>query len=239
MRTIAAIRVTIGVLACICAMTVMTACDKGGDGHGIPAVVTAKDTLSRDETYDAMFNLIVSGVYRDPDSRTTLKAIGDLCDEICKLPKEDALALLDRFVFKAINAKVPYEDYRLREVWFEQLFDVVYVAFTDAQSLQKESFEHWDVLFRFFAKCNCEITSVQESLPSTDSSCWKQSDLDKGRYLYGIKEKYKVWIHVIRDIYFAKLNDGLTGEQKADILRRFDELERYTLAPANFQGRNK
>ena len=239
MKTMAAISAFGAVAAFFCIMMITTSCGSGDNGREVATDIESDLALSRDAAYDDQFNRIVSGVYRDPDGRTTLKVIGDLCDEICKLPKEDSLALLDSFASKAINAQVSSEDFRLREVWFEQLFDVVYVAFNNAQYMQQDSFEHWDVLFSFFAKCNGEITSVQEGLPATDSSSWKQTDWDKGRYLYGIREKYKTWVRVMRDAYFPKLNGGLTKEQKSDILRRFNELERYTITPDNFPGRKK
>ena len=55
----------------------------------------------------------------------------------------------------------------------------------------------------------------------------------------GLKGDLKMWVRVIRDFHFPKLSEGLSEEQKADILRRFDELKKYTEMPPNFRGEKK
>ena len=41
-------------------------------------------------------------------------------------------------------------------------------------------------------------------------------------------------IRTMRRFHFPDLSEGLTEDQKADIHRRFDELQTYTLTPTNF-----
>jgi len=94
-------------------------------------------------------------------------------------------------------------------------------------------------MFSFFAKYTDEITSVEKSLPATDSKYWSWKDIEKGTYLCGIRGDFKTWVHVMRDFYFPELSNGLTEEQKADILRRFDELKKYMDTPPNFPGGKK
>ena len=59
----------------------------------------------------------------------------------------------------------------------------------------------------------------------------------KLKYLRGLKGNLGVWLHVMRDLKFPRLSQGLTEEQKSDILRRFDELQKYTAEPPDYAGR--
>ena len=55
-------------------------------------------------------------------------------------------------------------------------------------------------------------------------------------YLLGIKGNLKTWIRVIRDFHYPNLTKEFTEEQKADIMRRFKEVEKYTVTPPYFPG---
>ena len=71
------------------------------------------------------------------------------------------------------------------------------------------------------------------------SSLWKESTWKRGRYLHGIRCNLKIWIRVIRDFHYPNLTKEFTEEQQANIMRRFKEVEKYTVAPPYFpSGRN-
>ena len=232
---------------------VMTSC--GNDSRGnrndcdasespsnaFPAVEAARrpHVQTKEEEFAAKFRRFSVLRKEKSGNKSTWKLINELCNEICNLPKAQAVTLLDQFVDMAIGQPVTETDYLLRAAWFRQLFYVIHEAFCSAQYLQKESFGHWERLFSFFTKCTDEITSVEKTLPLTDSRFWGRKDKDRGRYLLGIRGDFKTWVHVMRDFYFPELSKGLTEEQKADILRRFDELKKYMVTPPNFPGGKK
>lgn len=182
---------------------------------------------TREERFRAEFKQLVVLKRSKKGEKSTWKIINELCNEICALPKSQAVPLLDEFVDMAISQPVTETDYNLRQAWFEQLFYVIHDAFCFAQGLQKESFEHWERLFSFFNKYTDEITVVEKTLLLTDSRLG--AGTNKRRYLRGIRDDLRRWVHVLRDFYFPELSEGLTEEQKADILRRFKEVEKFTV----------
>ena len=192
---------------------------------------------TQEERFMAEFKKLVVLKRTKKGEKSTWKIINELCNEICALPKFQAAPLLDKFVDMAISQPVTETDYNLRQSWFEQLFYVIHDAFCSAQYLQKGSFEHWERLFSFFKKYTDEITSVEKTLSLTDSRLG--AGTNRGRYLLGIRADLKQWVHVMRDFYFPELSKGLTEEQKANILRRFDELKKYMDTPPNFPGGRK
>lgn len=234
---------------------VVVACNNGSsscegkNGRDAPEsptnVVIAAETLeelhepTREERFLDEFKQLVVLKRTKVGEKSTQKVINELCNEICALPKAQALPLLDQFADMAISQPITETNYTLRTAWFGQLFYVIHDAFCFSQYLQQESFEHWDKLFNFFEKYTDEIASVQKSLPMTDSRFWGQKNWDRGRYLLGIQDDLKQWVHVMRDFYFPELSKGLTEAQKSDVLRRFDELKKYMVTPSNFPGGKK
>ncbi len=215
----------------------------GRDAHAPPTnVVIAVETLEKiheptqEERFFSEFKQLVVLKRTRTGEKSTQKIINELCNEICALPKDQALPLLDQFADMAISQPITETNYTLRTAWFGQLFYVIHDAFCFSQYLQQESFEHWDKLFNFFEKYTDEITSVKRSLPTTDSRFWGQKNWDRGRYLIGIQDDLKQWVHVMRDFYFPELGKGLTEEQKADIIRRFAEVEKFTVPPPSLSS---
>lgn len=250
------IKVMCQVLACLCIVCTMTSCNneiksggKSNNANGdcgsatnvVGGVVASEKphVPPREERYADVFKHLVVLKRTKTGEKPTRKIINELCNEICSLPREQALPLLDQFVDMAISQQVTVTNYTLRSAWFEQLFYVVHDAFCSAQHLQKESFERWDKLFSFLDKCTDEITSVEKTLPLTDSRFWGRENEDRGMYLLGIRGDFKTWVHVMRDFYFPELSKGLTEAQKSDVLRRFDELKKYMVTPSNFPGGKK
>ena len=243
-------------VACLCVAWTMTSCSEGiksgeesndkGGGCGVAtnaacavAPVERTHVLTQEERFVAEFKHLVVLKRVRTGEKSTQKVINELCNEISSLPREQALPLLDQFVDMAISQQVTETGYNSRLAWYAQLFYVVHDAFCFAQYLQKESFERWDKLFSFFAKYTDEIASVKKTLPATDWKYWSWKDIEKGTYLSRICSDFKTWVHVMRDFYFPELSKGLTEEQKADVLRRFDELKKYMDTPPNFPGGKK
>ena len=256
MKHLEMIRITCQSVACLCMVCSMTSCSNGDEVGGkrncnssdrecttnvacVVATVEKPRVLTQEERIMADCKHLVVLKRTKTGEKSTRKIINELCNEICSLPREQALPLLDQFVDMAISQQVTVTNYTLRSAWYEQLFYVIHDAFCSAQYLQKESYERWDKLFGFFAKCTDEITSVEKTLPLTDSRFWGRKNEDRGMYLLGIRGDFKTWVHGMRDFYFPELSKGLTEEQKADILRRFDELKKYMDTPPNFPGGRK
>jgi len=243
-------------VACLCVAWTMTSCsegiksgeesnDKDGGCGGATNVTCAVVPAERphmptqEERFVVEFKHLVLLKRARTGEKSTREVINELGNEVCRLPKEEALPLLDRWLDMAISQQVTETEYNSRVAWYAQLFYVVYNAFCSAQDLQKEYFERWDKLFSFFAKYTDEIASVKKTLPATDWKYWSWKDIEKGTYLSRICSDFKTWVHVMRDFYFPELSKGLTEEQKADVLHRFDELKKYMDTPPNFPGGKK
>ncbi len=197
----------------------------------LPLAAPAEKSLSRDERYKAEFKRLA--VSANMTVNDTASQVCALCNEIYKLPdKGEALRLLDQFLEVAIAQEVTKTNYYSRQNWYSKLFYIARGSFGFSQLLRKESFESWDNLFRFFGKFTNEIVSVEKSIPS-DWRKWSEPEWDRGYYLFGFRQFFKQDIRTMRRAHFPDLSEGLSDAQKADILRRFDELEAYTVSPTN------
>lgn len=197
-----------------------------------PLVAQTEKPMSRDERYKAEFERLA--VSSNMTVRASASQVSALSTEIYKLPdKRDSLRLLDQFLETAISQNVSETNYYARQNWYRQLFYIARCSFGYSQLLRKESFESWDNLFRFFGKFTNEIVNVEKSLP-VDCDKWSDSDWEKGSYVYKLKGDLEQDIRTMRCFHFPDLSEGLTEDQKADIHRRFDELQTYTLTPTNF-----
>ena len=99
------------------------------------------------------------------------------------------------------------------------------------------AFENWEELVKFMRKYVDEILSLEKTLPSNDCSHWSRVNQRTGHYLSTLKGSLKTWLNVARLSFKSDLTQGLTEEQKADILRRFDELQKYTADPPDCHER--
>lgn len=237
-------RITLALFAIIATALTGSSCRRGdevqtaqnGDNElkaGVAIVATpAEKAMSRDERYKAEFKRLA--VSANMTVNDTARQVCALCNEIYKLPdKGDALRLLDQFLEMAISQHVSETNYYARQNWYRQLFYVARGSFGFSQPLRKESFESWDNLFRFFGKFTNEIVEVEKSLPS-EWQKWSRADREKAIYLYKLKGDFSQDIRTMRRFHYPDLSEGLAEDQKADILRRFDELQVYTLSPTNF-----
>jgi len=130
--------------------------------------------------------------------------------------------------------------YRQRGNHMVRLWTITRTAFDSSQSLQPAHFAEWDRVFAFFSKWTDEISDVEKSLSARASSgsvLWQSSGEE---YLHGLKVNLEQAIHEMRDTGIIGetfgsnrkwLGEGLSKEQKADLSRRFSEVERYTVLP--------
>jgi len=146
---------------------------------------------------------------------------------------QEALLMYDKLLEMAITHNVSSTNYNSRSAQYYKLWFAALYSFLGVQRRQGGDFSYWDKMFQFLSKYTDEITSVEKTLPLTDSRFWGRKDKDRGRYLLGIRGDFKTWVHVMRDFYFPELSKGLTEEQKADILRRLDEVKKYTVPPSH------
>ena len=188
------------------------------------STTNANDLLR--ENYEKEFARFV--VSSNMTVRDTEFGINKLCNEIDRnADVKEAMLLFDKLGEMAINQYVSETNYYCRQNWYLQLWHVTLDAFCFAQNHRRESFEDWDRLFRFFKRYTDEISEIENNFPPPDQfgSRWSTK---KGLYLQGIKADLKEEVHVMRRFYFPKLSEGLTEEQRKDILRRFEEVEKYT-----------
>jgi hypothetical protein len=135
-----------------------------------------------------------------------------------------------------IAQEVTIAEYNRRQNWYAKLWHGAMTSFCEAQRKQGNDFAYWEKIFRFYAKYTNEIASVENELSKVDRLKWNRSMVLKGGYLHGIKGELKTWVRVMRDFEFQKMSKNYTAEQKADILRRFKEVEKYTVTPPHYPG---
>ena len=156
----------------------------------------------------------------------------NLCNEICELPKDDALPLLDRLIEMAVEQPITNASSTAIFVVHEDLFEIVLCSFIVSQGLRANSFEEWNKIFRFFKKYTDEITAEGKRIEALNrqkiNPCYRRQH---ARYLNLLQTYTGNWVHNARTVFSNSLNKGLTEEQKADILRRLDEIKKYTVPP--------
>ena len=160
-----------------------------------------------------------------------------LMQKIEQIPDEkEAFLLYDRLLELAISQEVSITEFNRRQNWFYKLWWDAFSAFLGAQRIQGNDYAYWDKIFRFYAKYTNEIVSVEKELSKVDRSKWSRFMVLKGGYLHGIKGELKTWVRVMRDLQFPKMSKNYTSEQKADILRRLKEVEKYTVTLPHYPG---
>jgi hypothetical protein len=161
----------------------------------------------------------------------------DVIMEILRLRDEKkAFQLCDELLEMAISQEVTVTDCNRRQDWYAMLWWDAMFSFIGAQRKQGNDYAYWDKIFRFYKKYTDEIVSVESELSKVDRLKWSRSMVLKGGYLHGIKGELKTWVRVMRDFEFPKMNKNYTPEQKADILRRLKEVEKYTVTPPHYPG---
>ena len=224
---------------CLCIAIVLTSCSKGNDGAknvddenptGVVAVTETPRELTKVERLEAESRRLVAEAGRIKGWTWSVSC--DLCNEMRKLPKEEALPLLDRLLETAIEQPVTNTNESAMLGRHEDLFQIVLSAFITSQSLRENSYEDWDKIFRFFAKYTDEITAEERRIkelyhPQTDLY-YKRKHF---RRLHDLQLYVGYFVHNTRTVFYSTLSKGLTEEQKADILRRFKEVEKYTVPP--------
>ncbi len=194
-----------------------------------------EDKKAEQQSYEEMFrghimatNMTLSGSYRKTS---------EICESILKIQdNRESFRLLDQFLEMAIAQEITATEYNLRQCWYDMLWYVAKCTFIGAQKKNGHNYEYWDKMFRFFAKYTNEIAAVERTLPKINCSKWGIRTIRRGEYLLGIKGNLKTWVRVIRDFHYPNLTKEFTEEQKADIMRRFKEVEKYTVTPPYFPG---
>jgi len=227
-------------VAALCVFALVTSCRKE-EGKDLGVVVENRKPTQR-ERYEAEIERIVVG------SNMTVFAIAmasnKICNEIDKtVGDQEAMRLFDKMCDLALKQPIDapssynvHSSYNWRQCYLLQLWYVTLDAFCFAQSHRQESFEGWDRLFSFFKRYTDEIAAVEKKLPPPDRFGWRWGT-ERGTFLLGIKGDLAQAVHVMRKFYFPRLVGCLSEEQKADILRRFDEVEKYAELPPDAPGK--
>ncbi len=230
----------------LCITLAVASCGKVNDvegkiGDGYHGCESTADTVvgaraveqsrkpTREEKLEAEFkNIIFNSLAGEEDVR-------QMNQNISRLPnQQDALHLYDRLLDMAVSQQISTTNYSHRAAQYYKLWFAALYSFLGVQRRQGGDFAYWDKMFGFLGKYADEITAMEKSLPATDYLRWSGDDVEKGIYLHKFRGDFRTWVRVMRDFYFPELNKSLTEEQKADILRRFDELKRYMDTPPNF-----
>ena len=246
MQSMSAIKRLSAIITAVFAMlTVATSCRKDARSDGetnipqaapgdVSAGVAAESpdikcemsVASQEAPYHAKFIRLLAS--SNMTAREVACDANDLCREICGMhDAEESSSLLDQLLKMTVEHRVDDTILYHRQIRYRCLWSVAMNAFCFAQEKHSQDFEYWDKLFGFYAKYTDEIKAVE---------CSQIKTYESNRYLLGIKDDFKMWLHVMRDLYFPRLSQGLTEEQKADILRRFDELQKYTAEPPDCAG---
>ena len=226
--------------ACFVIALTTASCDGRRIGNEQPAPAEAvepakeyKNESSRAEMFEADFRRAMDST-NSPANRAFLNnmSVGKILDEVMKLPNDQAVPILERFLDittetslePITNFPSKYDEarrlYWAREEWFKKRFYVICDTFYTYMKVKDDPFEDWHRLFAFFEKCTNEFTIV--------SRCQPKFDGPKREYLLEFKDNYfKTFVHVVRDMDFKHHRAKPTEKQKAEIFRRFEELEKY------------
>ena len=241
MKQTAIIRGAYNAIALFGIVIVVTSCDnnlrENGNGRDVSesssdtvVVVEAQKELKPIKRLEAECRRLMVEPERNLGRMDELLTISELCKKIRELPKEEALPLFDWWIEKAIEQPLTYANYSINDKLSERFFHIVFFSFMASQSMRPDPFDHWDKMFRFFAKYTDEITTVEKDV-------LKYGWLQTSRlylYLQDLKLCIENWVYMITTVYRDILLDkGLTEEQKADILRRLDEVKKYTVPPSH------
>ena len=228
--------------ACLCIAIATTSCGKGDytekkDGSvnvsganttNAVVVIEASRKLTQVERLEAECRRLVVEPERKLGGKEELLAISELCKEIRNLPKEEALPLLDRWIEMAIDHPLTYANYSTNAKLSERFFHIAFFSFMASQSMCPNPYDHWDKMFCFFSKYTNEITAVEKDIKKHGCLQTSRSYL----YLHDLQLCTENWVYMITTVYRDILLDRrLTAEQKADIIRRLDEVKKCTVPP--------
>ena len=235
----------------------LLSCDDQYDNKKCDSIETKpRNTISNISSYSCGYDSKTNQIKRNTDVDESIKkeirqlivatnktlidarmATSDVLKKISQIPDtQRAFKLYDLLLDLSIAQQVTIKDYNKRQNWYATLWYNVMGAFVGAQHKLGNDLKYYEKIFQFFAKYTDEILEVEKTLPVTDCQYWSLSEVRKGEFLYGIKGELKTWIHVMRDLYAPELTRGFTKEQKDNLLRRFNELEKFTDIPINHPG---
>ena len=194
------------------------------------------------ERYEAEFMKVLA--INDVNHKAGLDVVKSLCDEICKLPQGEALPLLEHFLdVMIVAAPSPVRDspvkqarmrYAEREAWFERMLYSARCVFYASLKMQDDPFEDWSKLFEIFKKCRDEVESTLKSLPEMSLSRMGMSDRAKGFYVCGLVDDLNKCASMMEsrfDYYQQLFGREPTEEQRAAIMRGFEEIEKHAVIP--------
>ena len=227
-------------VAALCFLALVTSCRKEEE-KSTGAVMENREPTQR-ERYEAEIKRIVVG--SNMTAFATGVAANRICNEIDKaVDAQEAIWLFDKMCDLAlkqpIDAPASYNlhssiNWRLNHL--HQLWRVTLDGFCFAQSHRQDSFDDWNRLFMFFRRYTDEI-KVSERRISAFGNVYTTIREEEEYYLGVLKGDLGRAVHVMRKFYFPRLAGGLSEEQKADILRRFDEVEKYAELPPDAPGK--
>ena len=250
-------KVAVVVAVVIAVMSATTSCDSksGSDNQRKVAVNAEKrpEKMSLSEKCEAEFRRVVASTN---DTSATHKAVYDILGDVLKLPEDEVLPLLERFLDIANAAPLePITSYPVeyaparhiqvrRDRWFERMFEgIVMQVFYFSMKFKKDPYDNWDKFFVFFEKGTNELAMVDRCQLVFDKKAIAARMKNKSfylgycpeltpsgmknEYLRGLGEYLLRWIHVVRDMHIGHLDRHPTAEQKARIFKRFDELEEF------------
>ena len=112
-------------------------------------------------------------------------------------------------------------------MWFEKMYWVFQEVFYASRKSQQDPYEGWDKLFMFLGKYTNEIASLERSLRARENQVTRH-------YMNRLKGSFGTMINQFgkrslrTDPVVAIFKIPPTAEQRAALLERFEEFEKYT-----------
>lgn len=233
--------------ACLILALAMTSCDGGGNGKEDPTPLecgsrSAQPTneLSQADLFEKEFQQVLNTTYNSVSIVNAMEACRAVCnilDGVARLPNDESMPILERFLDMSLCASLdPIVDFPStygsarhvfweREKWFEKMFYVVRQTFYASIQTREDPFKDWNKFFALFGKFTNEFAMVDRCQPTQSGP--------KREYMLELKDNFNTYVHQVRDIDIKHHKSKPTDLQKAEIIRRFEELEHYveTLVP--------
>ena len=199
--------------------------------------------MSLDERFNAEFRTLAT--ISNIAFEVALKRAYDLCEEVSNLSdKQHALRLYDQFLDTVISLNVTEMCFPTRFDRCFRLFALARVVFCHARSMRKDSSRDLDRIFCVLGKYTDVIRAEENALkkdyfryfrPNVDSQysmdefkgCieWR----DRKNWLHKFMVRLKEEVQDFRECTFSALSEGLSEEQKADAMRRLDEIQKMCM----------
>ena len=212
----------------------VTSCNKKSEQGTIEKHHLTKDYIAKEKLYAETFLRLVGPTNMTMDD--IIIEMDNISRQISELvDSNQAFYIYDQLLELAIGQDMhKIQDLRIKYNWYYKLWYVSMRAFLGRMKQQGNNYEYWDKIFRFYEKYINEIINLEKSIVSKQKDSTQDNKAKEMKYVRLMRGELNTYVNIMRNGYFHQLSKHYTLEQKNDILRRFKEVEKYTITSPHF-----